>query len=203
MGVKKDSVHSLMEINSQMEGTIQMSQARASNGYEEEESMVINKILGVIDSMVIKCAVKLHVFDAIHRHGRPISLDDLAGALPVQCSHPASLGRIMRSLGHMGLVDIQHQAVGEDGEEEEFYTLTAASFVFLREESEHSLAPYVRFILEEDMRMAKKKNFILLRQPRLSSSEKNRSIASLLVSESYITGTKKRHQRSWRDAGKP
>ncbi|KAK8940994.1 Isoflavone 4'-O-methyltransferase [Platanthera zijinensis] len=99
--------------------------------------------------MVLKCAVKLRLFDAIHRHSagdRPISLPELAASLPVPPNRLSVLRRLMRYLAHLRLVDVRRNDDGDDS-----YTLTTASSVYLREGSERTHAAYVKFFIEEDM----------------------------------------------------
>ncbi|KAK8940996.1 hypothetical protein KSP39_PZI009850 [Platanthera zijinensis] len=108
------------------------------------QELVWRPILAFVDSMVLKCAVKLRLFDAIHRHAGdlPISLPELAASLPLSPDRLSVLRRLLRYLAHLRLLNLHH---GDS------CTLTTASSVYLREASEKSQAAYVKFLLEEDM----------------------------------------------------
>ncbi|PKA48134.1 Trans-resveratrol di-O-methyltransferase [Apostasia shenzhenica] len=104
---------------------------------------VRNCISGMVDTMVLYCAVKLQIFDAIYRHGgRPVSLPELAAALPGKVVRQPNLRRVMRYLTHMRLIN------GGCNEAGEFYTLTLAASSYLRVESEKSLVPLLKLNME-------------------------------------------------------
>ncbi|KAH0468941.1 hypothetical protein IEQ34_002173 [Dendrobium chrysotoxum] len=109
------------------------------------QALVWNHILAIVDTMVLKCALKLRLFDAIYSHSstnHQISLTELATSLNIPPTRITTLHRIIRYLAHMRLLNITH---------EETYTLTTAASIYLRDGSEKSHAPVVRYLIEEDM----------------------------------------------------
>ncbi|KAK8952026.1 hypothetical protein KSP39_PZI004457 [Platanthera zijinensis] len=113
-------------------------------GEHSGQALVWNHILAITDSLALKCAVKLRIFDIIGGHGHPaISLSDLAASLPTPCLHPATLLRLLRYLSHMRLID-SHAA----GDEPSF-SLTPSSSLFLVGTSTQSLASFITVFLDE------------------------------------------------------
>ncbi|KAG0486594.1 hypothetical protein HPP92_008689 [Vanilla planifolia] len=102
--------------------------------------------MAVIDSLVLKSAVKLEIFDVIHRHGRPISLPEIAAALPSSCFSQPTLRRFMRYLSHMRLV-LDHDG---DDERELSFTLSPAAAAYLVKGSKLSLTSFVQILLDEN-----------------------------------------------------
>ncbi|XP_068644361.1 (RS)-norcoclaurine 6-O-methyltransferase-like [Aristolochia californica] len=103
---------------------------------EEEknaQALVWKHIYGFADSMTLKCAIELGIADVLHRHGTPMSLPELAAAIPLPSVDLDRLYRVMRYLVHMKLF----QVVGEDGK----YASTPASKLILKGE-EKSLASF-------------------------------------------------------------
>ncbi|PKA48033.1 (RS)-norcoclaurine 6-O-methyltransferase [Apostasia shenzhenica] len=115
--------------------------------------LVLKCMAGLMDTMVLNCAVNLKIFDAIHRHGgQPISLPDLAAALPASRVHRTVLRRVMRYLANMCLIDLQHPGTNAgNGEDGEYYSLTPAAATYLRVESDKSLVPFLRLNMLEEM----------------------------------------------------
>lgn len=119
----------------------------------QSQALVWNHILAVVDTMVLKCALKLRLFDAIHSHSSTrhhITLTELATSLTVPSTRITTLRRIMRYLAHMHLINIIYHKTTY----EETYALTTASSIYLREGSEKSHAAFVRYLIEEDMLVA-------------------------------------------------
>ncbi|CAN1857369.1 Probable O-methyltransferase 3, partial [Linum perenne] len=83
-----------------------------------------------IVSMSLKCAVEIGIPDAVHRHGRPISLSGLVASLKLHHSKTDPLRRLMRLLSHAGFF-----TTSDDGQQElgklSHYTLTTASKLLL------------------------------------------------------------------------
>nr|GME21109.1 trans-resveratrol di-O-methyltransferase-like [Ipomoea batatas] len=61
-----------------------------------------NHMLNFINSSSLKCAVELGIPDVIHRHGGPITLEQLVDALAINKAKAHHLGRLMRLLTHSG-----------------------------------------------------------------------------------------------------
>ncbi|CAO2828017.1 unnamed protein product [Amaranthus hypochondriacus] len=51
-----------------------------------------------LKSMALKCALQLGIPDTIHKHGKPMSLNELATSLPIHPNNIPSLNRLMRIL---------------------------------------------------------------------------------------------------------
>ncbi|XP_057529573.1 trans-resveratrol di-O-methyltransferase-like [Amaranthus tricolor] len=51
-----------------------------------------------LKSMALKCALQLDIPDTIHKHGKPMSLNELATSLPIHPNNIPSLDRLMRIL---------------------------------------------------------------------------------------------------------
>lgn len=92
--------------------------------------------------MSLKCAVQLGIPDIIHKHGKPITLSQLADTLPINKAKSQGLYRLMRVLVHSKIFDKVKILEADDEEEEEAYTLTRASRLLMREEP-FSFAPFV------------------------------------------------------------
>nr|Q6VMW0.1 RecName: Full=8-hydroxyquercetin 8-O-methyltransferase; AltName: Full=7,8,4'-trihydroxy-flavone 8-O-methyltransferase; AltName: Full=8-hydroxy-flavone 8-O-methyltransferase; AltName: Full=Flavonoid 8-O-methyltransferase [Mentha x piperita]AAR09600.1 flavonoid 8-O-methyltransferase [Mentha x piperita] len=111
----------------------------------EAQAHVWNHIYSYINSMSLKCAIQLGIPDAIHKHGNPITLSQLADALNINKAKSHGLFRLMRILVHSGFFDkvkVKVKVEGEDEEEEEdAYSLTPASRLLLRSEP-LSVAPF-------------------------------------------------------------
>lgn len=105
----------------------------------DSQALVWNHLFGFVNSMVIKCAIKLEIVDIIGRHGRPISLTDLAASLPERCTNISTLRRILRYLVDMNLV------AEDDGG---LYSSSPASKYLMKGE-EGSVVPYANMVLDE------------------------------------------------------
>lgn len=106
------------------------------------QAFIWNNILSITDSLVLKCAVKLQIFDIIHRHGQPISLPCLTASLPTPCLCPSVLLRLIRYLSHIRLIDITNN-------NPPLFSLTPSSSSFLVSSSKHSLASFITIFLDE------------------------------------------------------
>ncbi|KAG8386837.1 hypothetical protein BUALT_Bualt03G0190600 [Buddleja alternifolia] len=106
------------------------------------QALVWNHIFNFINSMSLKCAIQLGLPDIIHGHGRPMTLSDLTGALPINKAKQSCLDRLMCILVHSKFfvkVNIS--------EEEEGYWLTPASRLLLTNEP-LSVAPFALAMLD-------------------------------------------------------
>ncbi|XP_020578216.1 3'-hydroxy-N-methyl-(S)-coclaurine 4'-O-methyltransferase-like [Phalaenopsis equestris] len=107
------------------------------------QALIWNKILSITDSLVLKCAVKLRIFDAIHLHGRPISLPTLCSSLPTPSLRPSTLLRLLRYLSHIRLINITDDRPPS-------FSLPPSSSAFLLSTSKQSLASFITIFLDED-----------------------------------------------------
>lgn len=107
----------------------------------QAQAHVWNHILTFVSSMSLKCAIQLGIPDAIHRHGKPITLSQLLESIPAHNSKSQCIRRLMRVL-------VQSKFFVEDGSQEEArYWLTPASRILLRE-APLTVAPLVLICLD-------------------------------------------------------
>ncbi|KAI3834588.1 hypothetical protein MKW92_047266 [Papaver armeniacum] len=109
------------------------------NDLVQAQCHVLNHICAFISSMSLKCVVELGIPDIIHKHGKPITLVELAEALSLPPSRTEAVYRLMRLLVNSGI--FATQKIGEN-QEEEGYALTPSSS-FLTTDTEYTLAPFV------------------------------------------------------------
>ncbi|KAH6764041.1 hypothetical protein C2S51_015290 [Perilla frutescens var. frutescens] len=93
----------------------------------DAQAHVWNHVFNYINSMSLKCAIQLGIPDAIHKHGKPMTLSQLADALPINGAKSDGLRRLMRILVHSKFFN-------KVKDEEEAYCLTRASRLLLRDE---------------------------------------------------------------------
>ncbi|XXG78261.1 hypothetical protein AAC387_Pa08g2239 [Persea americana] len=109
------------------------------NDLQQDEEMqaaaqIWKHIYGFAESLTLKCAIELGVPDMLHKHGKPMTLSEIAGELTIPSPNMDLLHRIMRFLVHMKLF------ASVDGPENR-YALTAASKLLVRAE-EKNLVPF-------------------------------------------------------------
>ncbi|XP_030462442.1 trans-resveratrol di-O-methyltransferase-like [Syzygium oleosum] len=101
-----------------------------------------------IYSMSLKCAIDLGIPDALHPHGHPMTLPELAAALSVPASKAAFLSRLMAVLAQTGFVSQRKSAAKNDQEQLGLtYSLTPISQA-IRKGEPGDLSPMVSFILD-------------------------------------------------------
>ncbi|XP_047945203.1 8-hydroxyquercetin 8-O-methyltransferase-like [Salvia hispanica] len=105
----------------------------------DAQAHVWNHILSYINSMALRAAVELQIPDAIHKHGKPITISQLAEALCINTAKTNGLYRLMRILVHSNFFD--KVIISEQEEREETYSLTRASRLLIRDEP-LSLVPF-------------------------------------------------------------
>ncbi|KAL2483380.1 O-methyltransferase family protein [Forsythia ovata] len=115
----------------------------SSNGEQSSELLqaqahVWNHIFNFINSMSLKCAIQLGIPDIIHRHEKPMTLDELVDALPnINKGKSHGVYRLMRILTHSGFFV----------EEKKGYWLTPACRLLLKD-GPYSTTPYVQAMLD-------------------------------------------------------
>nr|QCF60517.1 O-methyltransferase [Salvia dorisiana] len=109
--------------------------ASSSQDVLEAQAHVWNHIFSYIKSMALRSAVELRIPDAIHKHGKPMTLSQLAESLSINNEKTNGLYRLMRILVHSKFFDIPEQE-----EREVAYSLTRASRLLISDEP-LSLAP--------------------------------------------------------------
>ncbi|KAA8524305.1 hypothetical protein F0562_010728 [Nyssa sinensis] len=98
----------------------------------QSQAHVWNQTFNFINSASLKCAVELGIPDAIHSHGKPMTLPELVRALPINPSKAHCIYRLMRVLVHSGF--FVQQKVGGHEQENGGYSLTPASRLLLKDE---------------------------------------------------------------------
>ncbi|KAI3938415.1 hypothetical protein MKW98_015314 [Papaver atlanticum] len=109
------------------------------NDLVQAQSHVFNHICAFLSSMSLKCAVELGIPDIIHKHGKPITLIELAEALSLPPSRTEAVYRLMRLLVNSGIFATEKTGENQEGEG---YVLTLSSS-FLTTDTEYTLAPFV------------------------------------------------------------
>ncbi|KAL5999518.1 hypothetical protein ACLOJK_037803 [Asimina triloba] len=127
-----------------MELAMRSSICRREEEEEEakQQAQVFKHSFAFVDSLVLKCAIELGIFDSIHATGKPkISLSTLSATLPLQPSsiNPRRLQSLLRYLVHMGLLR---------NEAEEEYSPTELATALLKE-GEKSLVTWALAIVDE------------------------------------------------------
>ncbi|XP_008778546.2 trans-resveratrol di-O-methyltransferase-like [Phoenix dactylifera] len=109
----------------------------------EAQGNVWNHTFKFVTSMSLKCAVELGIPDAIHSHGGPVTLSELAAMLSLPPGRTAALRRLMRMLVHSGCFS---KCVVGDGKEDT-YVLTLFSKLLLKAKRT-SVSAYVLGMLD-------------------------------------------------------
>ncbi|XP_074314982.1 trans-resveratrol di-O-methyltransferase-like [Silene latifolia] len=99
-------------------------------------------IFHFLNSMALKCAIQLQIPDAIHKHGKPMTLSELVTALALSPTKAASLYRIMRLLVHSNFLSKSKLVNGE-----ETFDLTVNSKLLLKDHP-MTLAPFTLALLD-------------------------------------------------------
>ena len=101
-------------------------------------------IFNYIDSMSLKCAVELGILDAIHNHGKPITLPELLSALSISPAKATHMHRLMRMLTHSGIFA---RSDADDDSSDEVYSLTPVSGLLVGNKGCASLSSFLLAML--------------------------------------------------------
>ncbi|KAJ8439687.1 hypothetical protein Cgig2_010184 [Carnegiea gigantea] len=107
----------------------------------DAQAHICNHIFYFLNSMAVKCAIELGIPDAIQKHGKPVTLNELATALDIHPTRAPSLNRLMRLLVHSRFFSKEKLANGEV-----VFGLTINSQLLLRNHP-LSLADFAIFVL--------------------------------------------------------
>ena len=112
---------------------------RNSNANEllQVQAHIWNHIFNFINSISLKCTIQLGIPDIIHKHGKPMTLDELTNALPIGNAKAPFVYRLMRILMRSGFFI---EAKISQHDDEEGYMLTTSSKLLLKDEP-FSLTP--------------------------------------------------------------
>ncbi|TYG65228.1 hypothetical protein ES288_D06G169100v1 [Gossypium darwinii] len=113
------------------------------------QARLYKHIFNYVSSMSLKCAVQLGIPDAIHNHGKPITLSELVSAPGIVPTKASFTYRLMRVLVHAGFFATTKV---NKGEEKEAYVLTPFSKILVKEKI-NCLSPFVVGMLYPAMMM--------------------------------------------------
>ncbi|KAB5530007.1 hypothetical protein DKX38_020088 [Salix brachista] len=111
----------------------------------QAQTHVWNHIFNFINSMTLKCVVQLGIPDAIHKHGKPMTLSELVSALPIHPSKTQYVHRLMRILVHSGF--FSQQNLNGINNDQEVYSLSQSARLLL-EDSPLSMRPLLLMLLD-------------------------------------------------------
>ena len=115
----------------------------------QAQTHLYKHVFSYMHSMSLKCAVQLNIPDVIHKHGKPITLPELATSLNVCPTKRTSLYRLMRILVQSGFFATTKIASGqEDGELG--YILTPPSNLLVKD-NPNCLSPFVMSMLDPNI----------------------------------------------------
>ena len=97
----------------------------------QAQAHVWNHTMSFVNSMALKCAVRLGIPDAIKNHGQLITLPQLTAALSIKPTKAPFLRRLMHLLVPSGFFAQQN---ADHNEQEELYSLTYTSRLLLQDE---------------------------------------------------------------------
>lgn len=119
----------------------------AGEGSAEEllsaRTRIWNHAFGCVKSMSLLAAVKLGIPDAVHGHGGPISVPQLASAVGIPEGKIPAFRRLIRVLAHSGIF---HRDVKAGDAEEEHYSPTIFSKLLVKD-NPTSAAPFLLLVL--------------------------------------------------------
>ncbi|XP_056695889.1 trans-resveratrol di-O-methyltransferase isoform X2 [Spinacia oleracea] len=81
------------------------------------QTHIWNHVLSFLNSMALKCAIQLGIPDAIHKHGKPMTLIELADSLSVHPDKAPCLRQLMRLLVHSNFFSTTGDLPNIDGEQ--------------------------------------------------------------------------------------
>ncbi|XP_027063695.2 trans-resveratrol di-O-methyltransferase-like [Coffea arabica] len=112
----------------------------------QAQAHIWNHIFNFINSMSLKCAIQLGIPDIIHKHGQPMTLDQLIDALPIKNAKAPFIYRLMRILIHSGFF-IEAKIPGTENDNQKGYLLTSASELLLKT-NPFSVTPFLLAMLD-------------------------------------------------------
>ena len=106
------------------------------------EAHIWSHIFSFHNSMALKCAIELGIPDAIHKHGKPITLAELATVLAIHPAKAPALHRLMRFLVYSNFFSRKSLENGEP-----VFDLTVNSRILLKD-NPLTLAPLALYTLD-------------------------------------------------------
>ncbi|KAI7756856.1 hypothetical protein M8C21_025041 [Ambrosia artemisiifolia] len=113
----------------------------------EAQAHIHRHILNYATSMSLGCALELGIPDIVHKHGQPITIQELVSKLNLPIEKTLYLRRLMRLLIHSNFFSITNL---HDQDDQAGYVLTAASKLLLNNTSKNqqNLLPFARLALD-------------------------------------------------------
>jgi len=120
---------------------MELTERKSSDELMRAQTVLWTHVFNHIDSMSLKCAVELGIPDAIHSHGKPITISELLSAISLPPAKAPHLRRLMRMLTHSGIF-ARNVGIGDDNEED-VYSLTPVSSLLVKSHDSTSLSGFV------------------------------------------------------------
>jgi hypothetical protein len=111
----------------------------------EAQTHLWNHIFSFMNSFSLKTAVELGIPDAVHNHGKPITLTELAAAVSIPSARLDHFRRLMTLLVHNGFFSEATSATGEP-----LYSLTTNSLLLITEKGV-SITPIIETVLYQPL----------------------------------------------------
>ncbi|CDP21212.1 unnamed protein product [Coffea canephora] len=112
----------------------------------QAQAHIWNHMFNFINSMSLKCAIQLGIPDVIHKHGQPMTLDQLIDALPIKNAKAPFVYLLMQILIHSGFF-IEAKIPGNENDNQKGYLLTSAAELLLKS-NPFSMTPLLLFTLD-------------------------------------------------------
>ncbi|KAG9447756.1 hypothetical protein H6P81_013884 [Aristolochia fimbriata] len=130
-----------------------LADVESSDQRLEAQARLWNHLFSYVNSMSLKCAVEMGIPDIIHNHGKPISLSDLASAIPIPVAKTDHLHRLLRLLVHTGMLSVSDEKhKGETEKVEEItYSLTPATSLLVKDKNNECLSPFLLMMLDSSL----------------------------------------------------
>nr|XP_025664565.1 trans-resveratrol di-O-methyltransferase [Arachis hypogaea] len=103
-----------------------------ANNMLKAQCHIWNHMYSFVNTVSLKCAVDLDIFETIHKHGKPMSLSQLIASLQIHPSKTTFIHRLIRILTHSDFFATTNVA-DNNNEIEIGYVLTDSSMLLLKE----------------------------------------------------------------------
>ncbi|KAL9243782.1 hypothetical protein vseg_017628 [Gypsophila vaccaria] len=125
-----------------MDTSITITSENSTKELLKAQTHISSQIFNFVNSMALKCALQLQIFDTIHNHGKPMTLTELTTSLSLQPTKVTSLYRILRVLVHLNFLSKSYSPNGDEA-----YELTINSQLLLINHP-MTLAPFAQSMLD-------------------------------------------------------
>ncbi|KAJ6843798.1 trans-resveratrol di-O-methyltransferase-like [Iris pallida] len=125
-------------------GSTTEGEGASSKELLEAQSHLWLHIFSFINSLSLKTAVELGIPDAVHSHGRPITLTELATKLAIPPIRIPNFQRFMTLLVHNGFFTVTSTS------NEDVYAITTNSIPLIKDKGA-CITPFIEFMLDESL----------------------------------------------------